>query len=258
MNLIGISGKIKSGKNTLAHIIQYLNSPIQQELNIPYNNDIDYTYNSSQWEQKSFATKLKQILSILTGINFEELETQEGKSKYLEKEWWVYKNLDLKKYITQNEYNNLIDSKKSYYELYKPTYREYLQMIGTDLFREQLHPDVWINSLFCDYKPIDKDKKYPSWIINDVRFINEANKIKELGGIVIRINRERICECGNETMKESKLDKGFYFCSCQKTYREHKSENDLDNYNFDYVINNNSTIDNLIIETKNMLDFFSI
>ena len=34
----------------------------------------------------------------------------------------------------------------------KPTPRILLQQIGTDLFRNQLHPQVWVNATMADYK----------------------------------------------------------------------------------------------------------
>jgi dephospho-CoA kinase len=65
-NLIGISGKIGSGKDTVAAIIQEL---------------------YPQYEVKKFAGKLKDIASILTGIPVEKFEDQEFKKTDLGKEW---------------------------------------------------------------------------------------------------------------------------------------------------------------------------
>ena len=92
--------------------------------------------------------------------------------------------------------------------------------------RNGLHPDTWVNALMCDYKKVkDKDEEYshPNWIITDVRFPNEYDAIKSKGGIIIRVNRN-----------ESEI-----------ITNKHVSETALDDYNFDYVINNNSDINNL-------------
>ena len=66
--LIGISGKIGSGKNTVANLI------------------MDTTDNKYAWQDKAFAGKLKQITSIMTGVSIEDCYSQEGKNIFL-KEW---------------------------------------------------------------------------------------------------------------------------------------------------------------------------
>ena len=65
--LIGISGKMGSGKNTVASMLC----------------DID-----QEFEQKSYGHKLKQVCSILTGIPIEKFEDQEFKKTQLGIEWW--------------------------------------------------------------------------------------------------------------------------------------------------------------------------
>ena len=36
----------------------------------------------------------------------------------------------------------------------RTTVREILQQVGTNLLRNQLHPEIWVNSLFADYQPL--------------------------------------------------------------------------------------------------------
>lgn len=68
--VIGISGKIGSGKDTFA------------ELFIAH---VMYKY-GIQFENKKFAYNLKKIVSILTGVSMDEVLSREGKLKYLP-EW---------------------------------------------------------------------------------------------------------------------------------------------------------------------------
>lgn len=68
--VIGISGKIGSGKDTFA------------ELFITH---VKCKY-GIQFENKKFAYNLKKIVSILTGVSMEEVLSREGKLKYLP-EW---------------------------------------------------------------------------------------------------------------------------------------------------------------------------
>lgn len=59
-----------------------------------------------------------------------------------------------------------------------------LQVLGTDVFRKR-DPEIWVNTLY--YKLKDKAPRIA--VIPDVRFINEAELIKSLGGILIKITR---------------------------------------------------------------------
>ena len=142
-------------------------------------------------------------------------------------------------------------------ELIKPTPRFLLQFIGTNLFRNQLHPEIWVNSLMNEYKsylssnhPVDDlDWEprfiYPNWIITDMRFTNEMEAVKKRGGITIRVNRP--CDiCGGS---------GYHKMSCPVSKSgEHLSETSLDKSEFDYIIDNNSDIQSLIEKVKIILE----
>lgn len=83
--------------------------------------------------------------------------------------------------------------------------------------------------------------KYPSWCITDVRFPNEAKAIKDRGGLLIRVNRL------NSTPQD-----GHIFVPNKD--RTHPSETSLDNYEeFDYVIKNEGTIEELIEKVREIL-----
>jgi hypothetical protein len=69
--IIGINGKIGSGKDTIGDIIQ----------------KICITNDGPEFEVKKFAGKLKQIASLLTGIPVEKFEDQEFKKLDMNPEW---------------------------------------------------------------------------------------------------------------------------------------------------------------------------
>jgi len=254
MAIIGISGKIGSGKDTAGLIIQYLTDEyakrdgliFQQWMEEYININVGYDVTASKWEIKKFADALKDIVCILTGCTREQLEDITFKNSKLGDEWT--KLDDHGNHITVGKRLNSIDTGDVM------TYRELLQYVGTDLFRNQLHSNTWVNALFSKYdnnfhavnfsvRQGIKNPEYPSWIITDVRFPNEANGILDRNGIVIRINRK------SEIEKWSKFDiDGFH-----EYPKEHKSETALDDYTFDYVIDNNGTIDDLINNIKDIL-----
>lgn len=295
--LIGVSGKIGSGKDLVGKIIQYLyytHSDIHESKKMSFetfyktdraNNSL---ISSHIPEIKKFADKLKDIVCILIGCTREQLEDREFKETELGEEWWYYKFInDGSIYSTETEcmeafinyYNatgrhtyNLKESMKSNIICVKPTPRMLLQEIGTNLFRDKLHPDCWINATLSDYTPINCDNLadvleeihqlgrvvMPDWVITDLRFPNEAKAIKSKDGITIRINRPKYphgiykigenCYTGSIGMEN--FDKAL---KKEAGIVEHESETALDDYEFDYVIENNGTIDDLIEKVKEIL-----
>lgn len=236
-------------------MIQYINSisyPTQtysqwefiQELS-PY----------SDWKIKKFADKLKDIVCMLIGCTRGQLENREFKEKELGEEWWYYKYSDsLIPFKNMEEFESVRLLKGGHCVLIKLTPRLLLQLLGTNCGRKIIHPNIWVNALFSDYKiiglnPYDNqvpgiDYYYPNWIITDVRFQNEVEAIKKRGGIVIRVDRP--CkECGGM---------GYHKMDCNVGRCEHESEYALDSYEgFDYLIENDGTINELLEKVKAIL-----
>ncbi len=271
-NLIGISGKIGSGKDTVGNIITHLVSPGYCDENGELYDDFHMFPNRhSPWEIKKFAGKVKDIVCILTGCNLVQLEDSDFKNSKLSDEWIRYGYADGFKHIHEDGVKTTVminkQCSKEVYEYEKGvnwqtaykshiTYRELMQYIGTDLFRNKFHEDTWINATMNDYRPLGISKEhwnktkslykndmgYPNWIITDVRFPNEFKAIKDRGGLVIRVNR-------NSWFK----DEQEKFLKERGSITSHQSETALDNYAFDYTINNDSSIEELISIIKQLL-----
>ena len=239
-NLIGISGKMGSGKDTLSFIINYIADKFAPESIADWEQPVsEFTY-----KNKKYSEKLKYMVCFLIGCNRSDLEDREFKEKELGEEWWYYCNSLFfdgeTKMVSYSEADDNIKNNTSWY-IVKLTPRKILQLLGTEAGRHIIHPNIWVNALFADYNPLGFDYKgsvdkeiegswvYPNWIITDVRFPNEAQAIKDKGGIMIRINRPQFMANGRVIVKD-----------------EHESETALDDYDgFDYVIENdsNSVID---------------
>lgn len=265
--LIGVSGKINSGKDLVGRIIQYIIWKDKVEKGyVPsgnyyqkdfFENNYDSQGALSGWKIKKFADKLKDIVCLLLGCTRQELESHGFKETELGEQWWYYKGeVGLYPYNTPYEANKKLP-------LVKLTPRLLLQLLGTQCGRQIIHPNIWVNATMADYKLEGEiagtysdfkagltndfggitNIKYPNWIITDVRFSNEADAIKQRGGIVIRVNRP--CkECGLLTTHK---------ISCSKNIIEHESETALDDYNFDYIIDNSEGIDFLIEQVRIIL-----
>jgi hypothetical protein len=107
--------------------------------------------------------------------------------------------------------------------------RSIMQDIG-QYFRDVYSKDFWIETLINSVKK----ENLNSFIISDVRYNNEITKIKESFNDVISIRVERPSVQPNQ-------------------YSKHLSEVELDNYPFDYVINNNGTLEDLYIKLNSIL-----
>jgi len=218
-NLIGISGKMGSGKDTLSIVINYLADKFAPESIADWEQPVsEFTY-----ANKKYSEKLKYMVCFLLGCSRSDLEDREFKEKELGEEW-----------------DGL-------------TPRKLLQLLGTEAGRHIIHPNIWVNALFADYVcddcgqqecPTDEEdtgqmihRSFPDWIITDVRFPNEAQAIKDRGGILIRINRPQYLDNGLVIRKD-----------------EHLSETALDDYDeFDYVINNDTnSVQDLVDKVKQL------
>ena len=242
--LISISGKAGSGKDTIGSIINYLtccnsfwrhNKKVPEQFTFELFNSSDYTgvIGRGDFKIKKYSDKLKDMVCILIGCTREQLEDQTFKATPLGEEWRRVIDLRTGKFADTDiiEVQNIARN-------HVLTPRDILQFLGTDFGRDMIHPNVWINSLFADYHSGIKMSDYTEskWIITDSRFPNDVERVKSLGGITIRVNRKsNILPCvGHEF--------------------QHPSETALDDYKgFNYTINNNGSIDDLIEVVKEIL-----
>lgn len=104
-----------------------------------------------------------------------------------------------------------------------PEVRRLLQDLGVG-GRSLLDESIWVNAALNTFTADDKV------VVTDVRFKNEAARIKNLGGQIWRINRMNVGPAN-----------------------DHISEIDLDDWGFDGVITNNSDMPNLIKQIRALI-----
>ena len=102
-----------------------------------------------------------------------------------------------------------------------PEVRRLMQKFGTEIGRELIDPQIWIELTMSGIKAS------ADIVISDVRFKNEAEEIKFQGGQVWRVNR-----------------------TTGDNYDIHRSETDLDEWTFDEYIPNHGTIEDLKKEVR--------
>ena len=119
------------------------------------------------FEAISFAGTLKDAVSSVFGWPRHLLEGDTEESRMFREtldEWWT-KKLNI----------NILP-------------REVLQKVGTEVFRMNFHPDIWIQSAMK--KGLDKPDS--NFVFTDTRFKNEIKAIKEIGGKIIWIQRGQL------------------------------------------------------------------
>ena len=102
-----------------------------------------------------------------------------------------------------------------------PTFRAFLQHFGSEVMRG-VNDNIWID---CTLSNCGED-----CIVSDCRFPNEAKAVKARGGIVIKVVRDDV--------KSSDL---------------HQSETQIDEIDADYVLWNDTTLENLIANVDSLV-----
>jgi hypothetical protein len=296
--IISISGKLGSGKDLVGKIVQYLlrTHATDNELigrgvsDTQWIEILDAAPNTSPFIIKKWAGKLKQVVSLFTGIPVEDLEKEEVKDRVLEHEW------DRRYYgcghCNESTYTEEILSEcptcssRNIRIMYAPTtVRWLLQHIGTDALRNQIHPNIHINGLMVDYKlvsvqggtmdysningkfePVGKAyvTEYPDWLITDTRFLNEADAVKP-HGFNLRVTRPidlrfpKLWEIYPHAEIIIEPDEDVFYDWLNGHDHElwkklaHNSETGLDHYLCDEYIFNVGSVDDLISKVKEIL-----
>lgn len=291
MSIISISGKIGSGKDTVGKIIQIIkNSPhFTDEAVVDF---LKRNLYESEWKIKKFADKLKDIVCLLLGCTREELEDREFKEKELGEEWWYYTNTlfynETKKLIPFSEAPLLIQNNIEWY-IIKLTPRLLLQLLGTECGRKIIHPQIWVNALMSEYKPLASyqgvllglgmsngqmekigksvEAEYPNWIITDMRFPNEFWAADKKGALLLRIERDtelRFPDLWREFQAQESIDSWDDFLISKDMFNTvyHPSETALDEIAsqglFIETIENNGSVLELVSKIREILTKYEV
>lgn len=276
-NLISVSGKMYSGKDTVSTILQMLiDAPHMTDEGIVSWLSKEFDEDVWSYENKKFADKIKDFCCSILGCTREQLDSKEFKEKELGEEWtryqlhdgFVFKDIIFKRFCELPE--NVRSSSSVKVETMTP--RKLQQLVGTEAGRNIIHPDVWVNALFSDYKPVDPEKrvsvggvldysdcKFPNWIISDCRFPNEDNAIMNKGGFRIRVVRDtelRFFDLWKD-FKSSAFDSWDDYLKHVGKFETvyHESETALDHVaNWDAVVYNNATLMGLVQQCRKIIN----
>lgn len=112
---------------------------------------------------------------------------------------------------------------------------------------EKLAQNAYLKEYNKILKMLEEESKnlqrnnYPDWVITDCRFKNELKAVEDRGGITIRVNRTYY------------TDDGLYIIGYDSTKKSHISETALDSAEFDYVVENKGTLEDLVEKIRIIL-----
>jgi hypothetical protein len=190
----------------------------------------DYLVNLHGFRRESFANSLKDAVAQVFGWDRTMLEGRTKQSREWRDqrdEWWSQR---LGKDITP---------------------RYVLQQWGTEVCRRGFHDDIWIASLENKLRNSRDDI-----VISDCRFPNEIKSIKRAGGMVVRVVRGPEPEWYEDAINVN-AGRSNMSWMISKTRMEklgiHASETAWVGTEFDAVLDNNGSLDDLYHQVKNLV-----
>lgn len=183
----------------------------------------------AKWRITSFAKPLKEVLAIILNTDVNKFEDRDFKENYFVcgeiSKVVPRKLLDDEDILSDNKFTKLIKSGSPLPPKTWLSIRQLMQYFGTEVCRNWFGEYIWINATLNNIT-------HPT-IVSDLRFKNEFVTVKSLNGKIIYINRD-ICKPGTHASERELIE----------LYNQNE---------FDYVVNNNSSLKDLFNNLKNII-----
>jgi len=125
-----------------------------------------------------------------------------------------------------------------------------LQLLGTEIMRTHFNQDIWLDSL--EYRIRKNEQQDTMVVVSDCRFKNELDLIKSLNGIVVHVIRDELPEWYETAVHANKGSVPAKHTMETRFAKVHASEWKWVGYDFDYVISNKGSLEDLEQEVNNM------
>jgi hypothetical protein len=186
----------------------------------------DFLVNFHEFRRESFASTLKDSVAAVFGWDRTLLEGRTAEAREWREQvdpWWA-ERLDM------------------------PTLtpRWVLQYWGTEVCRRGFHDDIWIASLENKLRN-SKD----NIVISDCRFPNEIEAIKKANGVIVWVQRGALPEWYDDAVSANQGNN--IGINAMKLRKIHASEWAWLGSEFDHVIDNNGTIDDLFKQAQSLV-----
>jgi len=192
----------------------------------------DYLVNLHHFRRESFANTLKDAVSAVFGWDRTMLEGRTKQAREWREQvdsWWAQR-----------------------LGIPHLTPRYILQQWGTEVCRKNFHDDIWIASLENKLRNSKDDV-----VISDCRFPNEIRAIKQSGGLVVRVVRGPEPEWYDAAVSRNRGPNGNSSWALSGRKLEqlgiHASETAWVGTEFDAVLDNNGTLDDLYQQVKKLV-----
>jgi hypothetical protein len=192
----------------------------------------DYLTNFHGFRRESFANSLKDAVAHVFGWDRTMLEGRTKQAREWREQvdpWWA----------ERLKMPNL-------------TPRWVLQHWGTEVCRKNFHDDIWIASLENKLRNSTDDI-----VISDCRFPNEIKSIKNAGGIVVRVVRGPEPEWYDAALSANRGEHGNTSWALSnkklKVLKIHASETAWVGTQFDAILDNNYSIDDLYAQVISLV-----
>ena len=203
--LIGIGGKLASGKDTVA----------------------DFLVEYHGFRKIGMSDTLADMLEVLNPLV--PATKKDGGIV------WLFRKLGLISPAVE-EYADLLDRVGYTKAKENPEVRRLLQQLGTEVGRNMIHTDLWVNLMAR--KVAEIRAAGDPVIVTGIRFPNELDKIRELGGHLWWVAREQWT--ANDQAMAVDL-------------RRHSSEGSVEPSDFDTIIRNTTTLSALYARVQGEL-----
>ena len=204
-----------SGKDTVADMLQYCLSVPEPFRKYWMYRHYRYAFNST-YEKVAFADSLKDTLSVLFGIPVEKFYERDFKEHFYIKGLEITDTPD--NILDEDSFIKMLNKKDfSFLKTHFITIRQLLQCFGTEIVRGLFGNAFWAEQTM--------KHNFDKMIITDLRFKVELEAVRKRNGLVLYIDNPN---CIPE---------------------QHASESEVlemkDNHDFDFIIENNGTLEDL-------------
>jgi len=153
--IIGLTGYVKSGKDSVANML---------------------SEHIGGWTKVGFADALREMALVINP------RIRVGATKHYAEADGTVRYADLLRVVGYN-------AAKAF-----PDVREFLQRLGTEAVRDVIGVDTWVNILMGRIYQARTDAVIaggtePNFTITDVRFPNEVEAVRQVGGYIVRVVR---------------------------------------------------------------------
>ena len=182
--LISIAGLANSGKDTAAHMLNYLLNAPKCFRNYFWYKILKKWPFKNKWEITAFAKPLKQTLSIILNKPIQWFDDRKNKETYYIdfNTLKIYPKSITQDCLSENKFQKLIKTGEPLPVDQFISVRQLMQYYGTEVIRRFLGDKTWINATL-------NHTSNKNIIVSDLRFKIELSEIKNRNGASIYVSR---------------------------------------------------------------------